>query len=99
MPYDSSNPEPVENTPTPATLTLPDGQIIKMPAALSADQVEALAYVACLFLEPLKAAALGQSLGGFLRRAARELVLQELANRELAQQESGKEPPVTHSEG
>ena len=57
MPYDSAAKEPVENTPVPATLTLPDGRVIPMPAALSAEQVEALAYVATLFLGPPEAAA------------------------------------------
>lgn len=82
MPYDSSNQEPVENTPIPATLTLPDGRVINMPAALSADQVEALAYVATLFIGPLECAALGKTLGDYLRRATLEIARQELARRE-----------------
>ena len=99
MPYDSSAQEPIENTPAPAKLTFPDGQVIDMPAALSPGQIEALAYVACMFIEPLKAAAFGQSLGTFMRRAAVELVERELAARELARQESNKEPPVVTPEG
>ena len=99
MPYDSSAPEPLENAPVPAKLTLPDGMVIDMPMALTPGQIEALAYVACMFIEPLKAAAFGQSLGGFMRRAALELVQQELAARELARRESGEEPPVATPEG
>lgn len=94
MPYDSSKQEPVENTPVPATLTLPDGRVIAMPAALSADQVEALAYVATLFLGPLEAAALGQSMGAYLRRAA-----VEIARQEMARHQGGTQPPDASSEG
>ena len=99
MPYDSSAKEPTDNTPVAAKLTLPDGQVIDMPAALSPAQIEALAYVTCLFIEPLKAAAFGQSFGNFMRRAALELVQQELAARELARRESGEEPPVATPKG
>jgi hypothetical protein len=99
MPYDNSAQEPVENTPAPAKLTLPDGQVIEMPTTLNPAQIEALAYVACMFIEPLKAAAFGQTLGGFMRRAALELVQQELAARELARRGSGEEPPVATPEG
>lgn len=73
MPYDTSAEEPIENTAVPAKLTLPDGQTIEMPTTLTPAQIEALAHVACMLIEPLKAAAFGHSLGGFMRRAALEL--------------------------
>ena len=64
-----------------------------MPAALTAEQVEALAYTATLFIEPLKAMALGQSLGAYLRRAALEIARQEVAKA------NATEPTPTVSEG
>ena len=94
MAYDSTKPEPADNTPVPAKLTLPDGRVIPMPAALSAEQVEALAYVATLFLGPLEATALGKSMGNYMRRTAMELVRQE-----IVQRESGTTPTDTTPEG